>query len=133
MEESVFQPGSEILQVGDECKAVMFIVNGTVDVEIADADNNLYKLDTLKQGDTIGQYSVLFGQEFEFKLTAQTHVRLLKLTDHFFCHFSHQSDCCEQSISGFSQAIDRAQTYIDEFNIPFCDFNLFDYSKLNMQ
>ena len=48
MEESIFQPGTEIIQVGDTCSVMMFIVNGLVDVEIVDADHNKYLMDTLK-------------------------------------------------------------------------------------
>lgn len=47
MEESVFQPGTEIIQVGDACGLLMFIVNGLVEVEVIDGDHNKYLLDTL--------------------------------------------------------------------------------------
>ena len=80
---------------------LMFIVNGFVDIEIEDTDHNPYLLDTLKQGDLVGQYSVLFGQEYEFKMTAKTSVRVLKLSDHFFCHFNHQYNCSVQYLDGF--------------------------------
>ena len=54
LEETVYQPGTEILQVGDTCNSIIFIVNGLVDIEILDADQNPFLLDTLKQGDSIG-------------------------------------------------------------------------------
>lgn len=66
----------------------MFVVNGLVEIEVEDNNHNKYLLDTLKQGDLIGQYSVLFGQEIEFNATAKTHCRLLQLPDTFFSYFT---------------------------------------------
>lgn len=129
LEESIYQPGAEIIQVGDTCSAIMFIVNGLVDVEILDADRNKFLLDTLKQGDSIGQYSVLFGQAFEFNATARTHVRILTLSENFFGHFSHEADSGDKGLDGFCEAIDRAQAHVDQFDVPVCDFKIFDSSR----
>ena len=95
----------------------MFIVNGSVEIQLVDSEHNKYEMDILKQGDTIGQYSVLSGLEFEFSATAMTHVRLLTLSDNFF-----RDQCDYQSIEGFITTIDIAQEHIDEFDIPICDF-----------
>lgn len=73
----------------------------------------MYLLDTLKQGDTIGQYSVLFGQALEFNATAKTSVRILTLSENFFAHFGNEADCCEDYITGFHEAIDRAQEHVN--------------------
>ena len=59
MVEQTIAQGAEIFHVGDKCTSIVFIVNGLVDVELLDADQNKYLMDTLKQGDCIGQYSVL--------------------------------------------------------------------------
>lgn len=75
----------------------------------------------------IGQYSVLFGSEMEFSVTAKTHVRVLTLSENFFSHFCHLAECGEHFIEGFIESIDRAQAYVDEFDIPICDFKIFNY------
>ena len=54
MKETIYQPGKEIIKVGDPCSAILFIVNGLLDIEIVDTNLSKHLLDTLKQGDTIG-------------------------------------------------------------------------------
>ena len=72
---------------------------------------------------------MLSGEELEFSVTAKTHVRVLTLSENFFGHFSHEQECGDQYINGFAEAIDKAQDYIDEFGVPFCDYKTFDMSK----
>ena len=108
LKESVYPPENDIIQVGDKCNSIIFIVNGLVDIEVVDADQNKLLLETLKQGDSIGQYSVLFGKEFEFNVTAKTHVRILTLNENFFFDFSHAADYSDKALDGFCQAIEAA-------------------------
>ena len=64
---------------------MMFIVNGAVDLEITKRDGSLIELETLQQGDFIGQYAVLFDTNLIFRVVAKTHgVRVLTLTSKFF-------------------------------------------------
>ena len=38
LKESVYPPENDIIQVGDKCNSIIFIVNGLVDIEVVDAD-----------------------------------------------------------------------------------------------
>lgn len=48
MEEQIYQPGTEIYRVGDHCSSIVFVVNGTVDIEFVDSNQSKYLIDTLK-------------------------------------------------------------------------------------
>jgi len=74
---------------------------------------------TLQQGDSFGQYSVLFNEEFSFSVKSKTKVRLLKLSQDFFID-------SKEAINGLNSAIEYAEDLVEEFGIPICDFKLFD-------
>ena len=48
MQEKVFQPGVEIIKIGDPCDSIIFVVNGTIEIEIIDLEHNKYEVDLLK-------------------------------------------------------------------------------------
>ena len=79
MIEAVYQPSSVILQMGEKCGFLTFIVNGLVELQLVDEEGNVYVLETLGQGDMIGQYSVLFDTQLMFSVIAKTNVRILTL------------------------------------------------------
>mmetsp|Transcript_11980 Transcript_11980/g.18510 ORF Transcript_11980/g.18510 Transcript_11980/m.18510 type:complete len:130 (-) Transcript_11980:16-405(-) len=84
LEEEFFEKGTEIIATGEPCSSILFVVHGELELRIYDEDGNSTVLDTLQQGDTIGQYSVLANEGFMFTATANTNVRLLTLDSSFF-------------------------------------------------
>ena len=129
MEQTIYNPGAEIIKVGDHCHHILFVVNGLVDVQIVDGNQNKTTIDTLKQGDLIGQYSVINGDEFEFAVQARTNVRVLYLTREFINYFTNEDLVGDRQIEGFMKAISRARTTIQKFGVPICDFKVFDIGK----
>lgn len=85
MEDQIYQNDQIILDMGEECKDIYFVVNGAVDLEVISATGDKEVLETLEQGDVIGQFSVFFFTKFVFKIVAKTTtVRILKLSNSFF-------------------------------------------------
>ena len=63
------------------CDSILFVVQGKVQLHMVDEfTGDRYLLDTLQQGDVIGQYSVLFMHPFLFSATAASQVRVLRLS-----------------------------------------------------
>ena len=93
VEQQVHSPGSEIIKIGENCNSILFIVNGLVDIKFIDASQNLINVDTLKQGDSMGQYSVINGNEFEFVAIARTNVRVLSISSELLHHYSDEYSC----------------------------------------
>ena len=87
MKEAVYQPGSEILQMGQNCGFMVFIVNGLIELQVLDEEGGVHTLEELGQGDIIGQYSVLYDSELMFSVIAKTCVRILTLDQNFFVKF----------------------------------------------
>ena len=54
MVEQIHQPGSEIMQMGEKCQSLAFIVNGEVELQVVDQEGSVHVLETLRQGDFIG-------------------------------------------------------------------------------
>lgn len=52
-----FEKGAKVLQRGSECKGIIYIVSGQVDL-IIDRDGKEYILDSLGPGCTVGNYSI---------------------------------------------------------------------------
>lgn len=72
--------GAQIYGQDDQCNSIIFIVQGKVDIEMQDeVTGQKYVLDTLTQGDVIGQYSVLYTTELFFTVRAATYTRVLML------------------------------------------------------
>mmetsp|Transcript_34327 Transcript_34327/g.52595 ORF Transcript_34327/g.52595 Transcript_34327/m.52595 type:complete len:135 (-) Transcript_34327:473-877(-) len=118
LKEEHFEEGTEIIGTGEPCTSLIFVVQGLIELQIFDQDGNKYILDTLKQGDVIGQYSVLFNEGFLFTTVAKTSVRILSLDQSFFVD---QKD----EIDGLEDAIFEAEEFVKEYGIPICDFRVF--------
>ena len=110
MVETVYQPGSEILQMGEKCNVMIFIVNGCVELQVLDEDGNIHILEILGQGDMIGQYSVLFDTELMFSVIAKTNVRILTLDQNFFIQYGVYGESGDlNDIEGLGDSISCAQ------------------------
>jgi len=59
-------------------------VEGIIDLIVFDPQGEEYVLETLQQGDNIGQYSVIFNEGFIFTAVAKSSVRILTLSSEFF-------------------------------------------------
>lgn len=104
----------------EECSRIYFIVNGCVDLEIMGKDGSLRILETLEQGDIIGQFSVLFHTKFVFRIVAKTtSVRILTLDDAFFVEYGDKN-----SIEHLGEAIEMAENFEKKWGLPTCDFYL---------
>lgn len=114
----MYQKGQIILDFEQECKRIYFIVNGVVDLEVMGSDGQYHILDTLQQGDFIGQYSVLFYTTLVFRIVAMTTtVRVLTLSDTFFCEYGDKDH-----IAGLRDAILEAQEHEERYGLPTCDY-----------
>ena len=65
----------------------------------------------------IGQYSVLFNENFLYSVVAKNHVRLLSLDQQFF--LDHQDD-----IEGLKETIVEAEAHVEKYGLPICDFRV---------
>ena len=83
MFETVYQSGSEILQMGEKCNLMISIINGLVELQIIDEDGYIHILEKMGQGDIIGQYSVLFDTELMFSVISKTNVLVLTLDQNY--------------------------------------------------
>ena len=86
MQERSYLKGSIISEQDTPLKSIMFVLSGQVDLEIRDqVTNDVFLLESLHQGDVIGQYTVLYpNQNLMFRVKASSHVRLLHLPVSFF-------------------------------------------------
>lgn len=57
----------------------MFVVEGKINLSIRTSTGKKITLATLRQGDVLGMYSVLFNQPFVFSAEVEKSTRLLKL------------------------------------------------------
>ena len=48
------------------------MVNGKVDLEIIDKTGNIQTLETLEQGDNIGQYTLHYSHDLVFRIVARS-------------------------------------------------------------
>ena len=125
MVETVYQPGSEILQMGEKCNFMMFIVNGVVELQVLNEEGQLHTLELLGQGDMIGQYSVLFNNDIMFSVIAKTNVRILMLDRNFFIKFGvYGKNGDLDDIEGLEDSITSAQQHIDKYGVPICDYKI---------
>lgn len=86
-----------------------------------DQEGNIHVLETLQQGDNIGQYSVLYHSDLVFRIMAKsTSVRLLTLNDKFFLEYGDKGQ-----IDGLAEAIRLADKTFNEYGIPTCDFKIY--------
>jgi len=66
--------------MGEQCKSIFFIVQGRVQLTTEDKNGVDKHVCYLQQGDSIGQYSILFDEPSNFTAKAVTKVRLLSLS-----------------------------------------------------
>ena len=66
----------------------------------------------------LGQYSVLFDEPLLFTATAVSNLRLLTIDQSFFTEY-------KDTIQGLEDAIYEAETHVEDFGMPLCDFKLF--------
>ena len=77
------------------------MVNGAVDLEIMDREGNIQVLETLQQGDMIGQFSMHFGSCLLFRIVAKTlTVRMTSLGKSFFETYGDKNQ-----IEGLNEAL----------------------------
>jgi len=84
MQEEFFEKGTEVIGAGEPCNSMIFVVQGFLELKVFDRNGQDYILETLKQGDMIGQYSVLYNESLMFTAVAKSNVRLLTLDQSFF-------------------------------------------------
>lgn len=125
MKEVNFQAGQEIASIGKTCQNLIFIVNGLVELEVYDPVGEAISLAKLGQGSLIGQYSVLFKEDLGFSIICRTAVRVLIIPESFF-HDLVSSSKQHNRIKGLDDALDRAQSHVDLYGIPVCDFKVYD-------
>ena len=70
LKEEVYEADSEILATNEPCTAMYFVVQGRINLYIHSSLGEKHLLQCLKQGDVLGQYSVLFNQKFLFSVEA---------------------------------------------------------------
>lgn len=120
MKEEFYESGTEIISAKEPCQSILFLVQGRIELQILSPTGEIYILETLKQGDIIGQYSVLFEEQFLFSAVAQSNVRLLTIDQSFFLDHNDQ-------IQGLAESVEKAEKYVEHYGVPICDFKI--YSK----
>jgi len=83
MEEEIFEKGAYLTSRDENCKALTFVVDGQIELLDGEGENERV-IETLAQGDTIGQFSVLFDERLNFDSRAKTPMRVLTLSLDFF-------------------------------------------------
>lgn len=98
------------------------MVNGAVDIEIVTNDGETRVLETLEQGDIVGQYAVLYHRKSVYRLVAKTNmVRLLTLGDEFFVEYDEK-----ESIPALKEAVKLAEAFEKEWGLPTCDYKKYE-------
>lgn len=128
LQDITHQKDHVILDYDQECQKIYFVVNGAVDLEIVTNDGETRVLETLEQGDIVGQYAVLYHTKSVYRLVAKTNmVRVLTLGDEFFVEYGEK-----ESIPSLKDAIKLAEDFEKEWGLPTCDYKKFESNKLNM-
>ena len=115
MKEEFFEEGTEIISSNEQCKQLIFVVQGHIELQIYNSFGEIYILDTLVQGDIIGMYSILFNEGFLFTAMAKNSVRVLSLDRDFFLEKYEE-------IEGLSGTILKAEKHVETYGMPICDF-----------
>ena len=118
MKEEFFDAGTELVAHGEKCPSVMFVVQGKIDLKVIDKSGEKFLLQSLKQGDMLGQYSVLFDEPLLFTAHAVSNLRILTIDQSFFMEY-------KDTINGLEDAIYEAETHVEDYGMPLCDFKLF--------
>lgn len=62
----------DIIEQGDECDSIFFIVDGLIDVRFEDVRGESHMVEVLGQGDNFAQYSALTQSKFLFTMKARS-------------------------------------------------------------
>ena len=119
LRDEYFEKGTEIISEGEQCKSMMFVVSGKVEILGLDKKGEESHICFLQQGDVIGQYSYLFDEQFNFTVRCSTKVRVLSLSQEIL--IKNQS-----TIDGIGKVIKRAENIANQTGVPICDFKQFD-------
>ena len=116
--EEHLEKGTELISQGEQFKSMFFIVQGQVELTTADDGGKEHHVTYLKQGDCLGQYSVLFDEPSCFSAKALTRVRILQLSQKFYMEN-------KDIIEDLENCIEYAEDLIDLSGVPVCDFKIF--------
>lgn len=95
-----------------------------------DSEGNILVLETLREGDSIGQFSVLFETKLVFRIMAKTtSVRYLTLDDTFFVEYGDKDYGDKDTLKPLKEAIQEANNYEKEFGLPICDFQKYPFEE----
>ena len=115
MADEYFEEGTEIITEGEQCKSMLFVVSGQIELLCEDVYGNDHHLGYLQQGDVIGQYSFLFDEQFRFSAKSMTKVRVLSLSQEVLIEN-------QTVIDGLEEAINTAEIMVRDTKVPSCDF-----------
>ena len=80
MQEKIYQRGNFIVEAGKTCDELMFVVNGSVEIQVQDRYADYHVVEKLYQGSLIGQYAVHSDKPIFISAKAASAVRLLTLS-----------------------------------------------------
>lgn len=89
----------------------MFVVQGDIEVEVHNSKGECCTLDILKQGDIMGQYSILTETGFRFEANVLTDGYMFVLSKDFLLNQQHK-------IEGLSYAMIFANELVVEDGVP---------------
>ena len=100
----------------------MFVVEGEIEIEVHNSKGECCVLDVLKQGDVIGQYSILKDTGYKFDANAFTNVKVFVLTKEFLLNHHHKAGVSAttaiEEIEGLSHAMTFANELVLEEGVP---------------
>jgi len=70
MKEEFYEKGTEIVAAGEDCTNIYFVVQGRIELVVLNSMGEKFVMEVLRQGDIIGQYSILFNESFLFNMVA---------------------------------------------------------------
>ena len=106
-----------LFKTGDSMEKIRFISHGTVQIIIRWDDGQEILIDNLRQGCSLGLYSILEPSPITFQIKAKTHLTLQCL----------DYDTLEQFRKNFPELdreITNYESYIDMFGPPICDYSI---------
>ena len=89
----------------------MFVVDGEIEIEVHNSKGECCVLDILKQGDVIGQYSILKDTGYKFDANALNSGKVFVLSNDFLLANIHK-------IEGLSNALTFANELVKEEGVP---------------
>ena len=117
LESRTFKKDQEMIKYGQECKEIIFIVDGLIEIEVHNSKGECCVLDILKQGDVIGQYAILTKTGYKFDANALTDGKIFTLSEAFLLKN-------KEKIEGLSQALQFANELVSEDGVPIQDYRI---------